>query len=214
MNPDEWRPGDGEEADSTAQRLMTAALRLIGDRDYHGATTRAIAAEAGVSEVTLFRRFRSKDELVAAALTMLTEDFRSAGAEPTEDVAADLIRLGESYQRFVDQLPGLVARLLAEVAAQSEIGGLVARLIADNAESAALMVEHHQQAGRLVPAPPEAVLAAFLGPILLGATIGGVGVATPQLRSPSPMDVVGHTRRFLEGYRTSGWATANADGHG
>ena len=190
--------------DATAERLMVAALRLIGDQGYHGATTRAIAAEAGVSEVTLFRRFGNKRDLTAAALAHVTEGFRSVGAEPTDDVVADLIRLGQAYQDFVDRWPGLVVRLLAEVAVQSEIGVIVAGLIAGNAEAVASVIEHHQRADRLIAAPPDDVVAGFLGPILLGATVGRARTGGGRTPSIASFDVTEHTMRFLDGFRASG----------
>ena len=193
-------PTSAPEHDPTAERLLLAALRLIGDQGYHGATTRAIAAEAGVSEVTLFRRFRTKSDLTAAALSHVTEQFRSAGARPSDDVHADLVRLGEAYQRFVDRWPGLVARLLAEAAVQSDIGVVVARLITDNASAIEGIIVHHQRAGRLVDAPPDTLVSAFLGPILLGATVGRFLPGTGSDRA-SPVDLEAHSTRFLAGYR-------------
>lgn len=43
--------------------ILAAASRLFGDLGYRGATTARIAAEAGVTERTLFRYFPSKDDL-------------------------------------------------------------------------------------------------------------------------------------------------------
>ncbi len=183
--------------DPTAERLMTATLRLIGDHGYHGATTRAIAAEAGVSEVTLFRRFGSKADLAHATLAHVTETFRSVGSDPTDDVMADLIRLADAYHGFVAHWPALVARLLAEVTAESDIGLAVSRLIAENARSASTIIEHHQRAGRLLPGSTVEVVSAFLGPILLQATVGR---HLPATSSAPPWQAAHHTRRFLAGY--------------
>lgn len=43
-------------------------MRVFLEVGVRGATTRRIADEAGVNEVTLFRRFRSKEELLLAAV--------------------------------------------------------------------------------------------------------------------------------------------------
>jgi AcrR family transcriptional regulator len=50
------------------QRLMEAALRVFEESGSRGATTRRIAAEAGVNEITLFRHFGSKGALLVEAL--------------------------------------------------------------------------------------------------------------------------------------------------
>ena len=44
-------------------RILEAAARVYAHHGYRGATTRLIANEAGVNEVTLFRTFGSKDSL-------------------------------------------------------------------------------------------------------------------------------------------------------
>jgi AcrR family transcriptional regulator len=50
------------------QALLRAAVKVFAETGTRGATTRRIAREAGVNEVTLFRHFRSKDDLMGAAL--------------------------------------------------------------------------------------------------------------------------------------------------
>jgi AcrR family transcriptional regulator len=55
-------------------QLLAAAARVYAEVGYRGATTRRIADEAGVNEVTLFRQFGSKE-------TLLHEAIARAGAE-------------------------------------------------------------------------------------------------------------------------------------
>ena len=49
-------------------RILDAARKVFGEYGFRGATTRRIAQEAGVNEVTLFRTFGSKAALIAEAL--------------------------------------------------------------------------------------------------------------------------------------------------
>lgn len=49
-------------------KLLQAAARVYAETGYRGATTRRIANEAGVNEITLFRHFGSKDTLIQEAL--------------------------------------------------------------------------------------------------------------------------------------------------
>lgn len=53
----------------TRSRIIDAALRLFSHKGYLGATTREIAREAGISEMTLFRHFPSKETLFEAVLS-------------------------------------------------------------------------------------------------------------------------------------------------
>ena len=50
-------------AEPTRETILAAALRRFSQRGFLGATTRRIAGEAGVAEVTLFRHFGSKEKL-------------------------------------------------------------------------------------------------------------------------------------------------------
>src|SRR5687768_12802391 len=49
-------------------RILSAAARVYAQYGFRGATTRLIATEAGVNEVTLFRTFGSKAHLLQAML--------------------------------------------------------------------------------------------------------------------------------------------------
>ncbi len=49
-------------------QLLQAAAHLYAETGYRGATTRRIAMQAGVNEITLFRHFGSKDALMREAI--------------------------------------------------------------------------------------------------------------------------------------------------
>lgn len=68
------------------QRILAAAARVYAQHGFRGATTRLIAIEAGVNEVTLFRTFGSK----AALFDELTRGFAAAPTVGTlPDVPVD-----------------------------------------------------------------------------------------------------------------------------
>src|SRR3954451_1885640 len=50
------------------ERILQAAARVYAQHGFRGATTRLIAIEAGVNEVTLFRTFGSKAALFEALM--------------------------------------------------------------------------------------------------------------------------------------------------
>jgi AcrR family transcriptional regulator len=56
----------------TKKRLLEATLKLISEKGYMGATTREIAQQAGVTELTLFRHFGSKEKLFKELLCSYT----------------------------------------------------------------------------------------------------------------------------------------------
>jgi AcrR family transcriptional regulator len=52
----------------TREHILAAAARLYADHGFRGTTTRAVAEAAGVNEVTLFRIFGSKVNLIVEAM--------------------------------------------------------------------------------------------------------------------------------------------------
>jgi TetR/AcrR family transcriptional regulator len=65
-------------ADSTRERIIAAAVDLFSERSFEGATTREIAARAGVTQPLLHYHFNSKDELWRAAIDDLFGSLRDA----------------------------------------------------------------------------------------------------------------------------------------
>jgi len=56
----------------TQHKLLEATIRLMSEKGYLGSTTREIAHEAGVTELTLFRHFGSKEKLFEEVLRTST----------------------------------------------------------------------------------------------------------------------------------------------
>jgi AcrR family transcriptional regulator len=101
------------------QRLLEAAARVFARDGINGSTTRAIAREAGVNEVTLFRLFQSKDRLLAA---VVGHNFgpEASGSQPelpplTDDLRADLISLAQLYEKLLEENLPLVRTMIGEI---------------------------------------------------------------------------------------------------
>ena len=91
---------------SAKPRIERAALEVFVRDGVDGATTRAIATEAGVSEGALYRHYRSKDELAASLfmtvhrrLSALIEE-NAAAAHGIRDKAAAIVR---AYCQVADE---------------------------------------------------------------------------------------------------------------
>lgn len=54
----------GDNLDETSQKIIDAAMTLVRDKGYVATTTKEIAKIAGVNECTLFRKFKSKKDIV------------------------------------------------------------------------------------------------------------------------------------------------------
>lgn len=63
-----------QEIPSGKKKVLLAGLKLFSKKGFHATTTAEIAHEAGVSEGTIYKYFKSKDDLLAKLLSpMLTE---------------------------------------------------------------------------------------------------------------------------------------------
>jgi AcrR family transcriptional regulator len=103
----------------TRQRLLDAAARTFARHGLAGSTTRAIAEEAGVNEVTLFRHFHTKDRLLEAvvgqAFANETTPAPASALEFTDDLRADLLEHGRHYEKLLKHNLPLVRTLLGEI---------------------------------------------------------------------------------------------------
>jgi len=82
----------------TSDKILDAALELFSVMGYRATTTKSIAEKAGVNEVTLFRLFKTKENLFFEIIDReanLKEVFESVDIEPSEDLVKDLTDFGE-----------------------------------------------------------------------------------------------------------------------
>src|SRR5687768_3589395 len=108
----------GRPRDARADRaILEATLELIAELGVHGFRTEDVAARAGVGKGAIYRRYRSKDELVAAAVAALvSEEIAVPDAGSTR---ADLLALmreavelyrGSRAGRLMPNLVGAMAQ--------------------------------------------------------------------------------------------------------
>ena len=95
--------------------LLKAAVKVFAETGTRGATTRRIAQEAGVNEVTLFRHFQSKDDLIRAAIQYVVQHVahQTLPDEP-QDPAAELTAWCRDHHRQLYRLRSLIRKMMGE----------------------------------------------------------------------------------------------------
>lgn len=90
-------------ADQTRERIVAAAADLFAQRSFDGATTREIAARAGVTQPLLNYHFQSKDALWRAAVDSLFERLAATMLANLADLSGldELGRAQRSVREFV-----------------------------------------------------------------------------------------------------------------
>lgn len=178
--------------------VFQAVIRVTIERGYHGATTKQMAKAAGVSEVTLFRKYGSKAQLIKLAIRAIADqmDFESV-TQYSGDVYRDLLGIVARYQRLTAQYGQFLAMMIPEMRRHPELAEALDRPMGIMHTIGRLLVRY-QEEGVLQPEPPLHAVAALLGPLIYFAMIRGTAYAG---QIPT-IDLEQHVTHFLEGRRT------------
>lgn len=106
----------------TRQKILGAAIQVYGQHGFRGATTRRIAAAAGVNEVTVFRRFGTKESLLNEALSLLAIEGADHPLPPEPGNALE--ELTDWCHRHLNDLrsrPAMIRACIGEVGARREL---------------------------------------------------------------------------------------------
>lgn len=175
-------------------QIIDAALEVIVQYGYDGATTRQIATAAGINEVTLFRRFGNKQNLLKAVVEQEAAHFHAAGIEHSGDLEADLLRVVQFYHHIVQHRGRVIALLLSEVPRHPELMELLETPMSILGRVTDI-IAHYQREGRLAEEPPVQAFTALVGSLMLSSVLG---FARPDL-VPETFDPHEHVRRYLQG---------------
>ena len=97
-------------------QVLAAAARLYAEHGFRGTTTRRIAAEAGVNEVTLFRQFGSKTALLLEAIRASGLTAADAGVLPDQpvDPVAELAAFATAKRKALHAMRATIRKAMAE----------------------------------------------------------------------------------------------------
>lgn len=116
----------GRPKDARADRaILETTLELIAERGAHAFRTEDVAARAGVGKGAIYRRYRSKEELVTAAVAALVRE--EIAVPDTGSTRGDLLALmGEAVELYRSSLPGrLMPKLIGAMADNPELARAV-----------------------------------------------------------------------------------------
>lgn len=90
--------------DETSQKIIDAAMTLVRDKGYVATTTKEIAKVAGVNECTLFRKFKTKKDIVLQGVNQ-SQWRANVTPEIFENVQWDLRADIEMFMRaYIDRM--------------------------------------------------------------------------------------------------------------
>ncbi len=150
--------------ETTRQRLISAATQLFGQAGYSQASTRAIAKAAGVNEVTLFRQFGNKKNLLVACIEAHNAAGFAASFETqlTGDYAQDILNMARLQIQDTAANMDILRLLLCESRAVPELREALLAGGRENLTRLSRYFQRQSEAGVVRPdIHPEVLASAF-----------------------------------------------------
>ncbi len=89
---------------TSEKKILVAATKLFSEFGYSGISTRKIAEQAGVNELTIFRIFKSKSNLLQAVIRYFAFEgniVEKVAHEITGDIKKDIQIFSDTYYMFL-----------------------------------------------------------------------------------------------------------------
>ena len=163
--------------ENTKERILLAAREIFMRQGYAGATTRQIAAEAGVNEVTLFRHFGNKENIFKAAVEQgadLDQLFARMDSLLSGDFAADMQIIGKIFMRIMVERGDMVQMMLCEAAHFPEMQAVLVENPRRLREWLSGYLKKQILAGAVKPGNPQVMSQAFFGMFFSYGTLQSV----------------------------------------
>lgn len=183
------------------QRVLAASLALFAEQGFSNTTTKQIAARADVAEGTVYRRYKTKDELLAAVLAPfvsevlpnLIEDFATNIVKRDYITRHDLITaVIQDRLRFAQENRHVLQVLLTELLVRSDVREQlvpqVAPLLSKNLYP---VLDRLKASGELIDWPDDRIAQFMIG-TMLSQLARGI-LANEEIESAGPMMIA-----FLE----------------
>ncbi|MDO4794587.1 MAG: TetR/AcrR family transcriptional regulator [Brachymonas sp.] len=206
---------DPEKQEAKRRHIMDAAIRCFGKNGFHGTSTNAICAEAGMSPGNLFHYFASKQALIAAIIESEHAAYAARFAELRTEPDA-FVALEKIARAVLDQCSNpLYARLWLEIAAEAaandEIGQVMAASTIAYQKDLAALVRRGQAAGQIAADLKPKDVAMWLLAMSDGFAVQMLGRSSDSLAKHAEV-LVPLVRRLLMPQATGGRGAARAPG--
>ncbi len=163
----------GRPRDPQVDRAIVAAtLKVLADQGYGGLSVEGVAAEAGVGKTTIYRRYASKEELVAAAARTIRD--QSPPLPETGSIHSDLVGMMSPTLGFLERGLALMGALLVEESRHPRLLELFReRILGPRRDEVVGMLQRSLERGEIRPdINPEAVVHAIAGSMFARRLLG------------------------------------------
>lgn len=160
------------------QKILDATRELLGEEGFGSLTVEGVAARAGVAKTTIYRRYRSRNDLALAVLLDMVGDVSTRPY--VEDAGTELTKLVDrTVELMSTSVMGRIMKgLVSEVAADPELAQVYReRVVTHRLADVSALVEHGIARGELrTDLDPEMVTDLLLGPIYYRFFLSGAAM--------------------------------------
>ncbi len=179
--------------EDTRRRILEAAMRLFSEQGYARTTTRALAQAAGITEMTLFRYFASKEKLFEATIEMYGGKAVAGEmqAQLTGRYGEDLLILGNLMMNILKQRGDAMRLMICESSHFPAMAGALAQNPRILRQMLAGYLQQQMDAGQVRSLNVDAAAHIFWG-MLLAYRLSVDLLAEPGVGGASEEEVVAH----------------------
>jgi AcrR family transcriptional regulator len=183
-------------------RELLAVARKVFRQHGHTATTRDVALAAGVSQAVLYQRFKTKDELFLAALTLHAPALTALSKidasvyDPPTYLALFAARAKDHFRNVIPSILTLAAHpkygkeMMDQIHRHNRAGEVAVML--------SLRLQNWQHAGKIRPTNATSFSGAFLHAL---HSMAMIEVLSGTMRRSRPKDMRGFVKIFWDGLK-------------
>jgi len=169
------RPGRPRDA-RVDDAVMAATLELVGEHGFSGVSVEAVAAQAGVSKTTIYRRWPSREQLLLAAAGCIADDIVH---RDTGTLRGDLMVIAaELSEKMVSgQIGSMLPTLISEASRSDEVRCLLTDFTTERRRPALEAIERAKARGEIrADVDADDAIDVALGPIFARYLLFGTRV--------------------------------------
>lgn len=155
-----------EDPKTTEEKIIVAAAKKFSTKGFLGTTTKEIANDAGVNEVTIFRLFKSKNNLFETIINRysgLPSMIKMMENKFTGNLEEDLLNLSKTFHTIFMKRANIVQMMLCEASHIAAFRNIMAKIPEQLITTLANVFEKHITNGDIKPLDPYLLGQTFLG---------------------------------------------------
>jgi AcrR family transcriptional regulator len=169
--------------------ILQATLELLSESGYRAMTMEEVQRRAGVGKATIYRRWRSKEELVVETISALSAEI---AAPDMGSLAGDFAALSDAVvvSAQATGLEVLMPRLLVEVAGEPELHAIFsAQLVEPRRDAMRTVLARAQARGEIrADVDVEVAIDLLVGPVIYRFLIAGGDLQAARALAPHALE--------------------------